>query len=77
MNYDMDAANEYFENEEAKANMRADYREAVPRCRHCGKPIGQITDPWGGKHGWLHNYEDGPDAYTFCKNNSGNEAEPR
>lgn len=30
MNYDMDAANEYFENQQGIANMRADYREAIP-----------------------------------------------
>ena len=46
-------------------------------CKHCGEPIGEITDPWGGKHGWTHHYEDGPDAYTFCKDEEGNEAEPK
>jgi hypothetical protein len=34
----MEEANEYFENEQAKANMRADYREAVPRCTTLGCP---------------------------------------
>jgi hypothetical protein len=30
-------------------------------------PVGEVTDPWGGKHGWIHRYEDGPDAYTSCR----------
>jgi len=36
-------------------------------CRFCNEPIGEIVDSWGGKHGFTHRLEDGPDAYTFCK----------
>jgi hypothetical protein len=36
------------------------------KCKHCGEPIGEITE-YGGKHGWTHHYDDGPDAYSYCK----------
>ena len=35
-------------------------------CKHCDVPIGQIVDPWGGKHEWTHRLEDGPDHYVPC-----------
>lgn len=40
--------------------------KTIDNCRHCGVPVGQIEDPWGGKHGWKHHYDAGPDAYVFC-----------
>jgi len=46
------------------------------RCQHCGVSIGQVVDPWGGKHGWTHCIDDGPDAYVYCGDDFGTEAEP-
>jgi len=44
--------------------------------KHCGVPVGEVIDHWGGKHGWIHRLEDGPDAYIFCRDEEGNEADP-
>ena len=39
-------------------------RKAI--CKHCGKEIGEWTDPWGGHPEWMHAPDDGPDAYMSC-----------
>jgi len=36
-------------------------------CVHCGEPVGEVTDSWGGKHGWIHHPDEGDSAYSFCK----------
>jgi hypothetical protein len=48
------------------------------RCKHCGKPIGHPTDDpvYAEMSGWVHNPEDGPDAYEYCGDEYGTEAEP-
>lgn len=35
-------------------------------CAHCRVEIGELVDPQGGKHGWMHRLNDGPAAYTYC-----------
>lgn len=45
-------------------------------CRHCGKAIGEISDPWGRNSYWIHNIQDGPDAYVYCGDRYGTNAEP-
>jgi hypothetical protein len=35
-------------------------------CKHCGKEIGEWTDPWG-EHVWMHAPDDGPDAHWNCR----------
>ena len=36
-------------------------------CRHCEEPVSEIVDPWGGRHGWIHNPDDGIDAHVYCE----------
>jgi hypothetical protein len=37
------------------------------RCKHCGEPISQVIDPWGGRHGWRHLLDEGDEAYENCR----------
>ena len=50
--------------------------EGDVRCVHCDVPIGLNRDPWGRADAWYHRLEDGPDAYTYCGDRYGTEAEP-
>jgi hypothetical protein len=48
------------------------------KCKHCGKTIAEILDPWGGAHGWHHvEATDNSDGVyqTWCKSGD-DEAEP-
>lgn len=48
-------------------------------CVHCSEPIGtRYQVQWNGAPdpGWIHHPDDGPDAYTYCGDEYGTEAEP-
>jgi len=45
-------------------------------CLYCQRPIGEVTDCDGGKHGWRHDHQSGPDAFAFCGHEYGTCAMP-
>jgi hypothetical protein len=46
------------------------------KCKFCQRPIGEVTDCDGGKHGWTHDPGAGPDSFSYCGDEYGTYAMP-
>jgi hypothetical protein len=45
-------------------------------CKYCQRPVGEVTDCDGGKHGWTHDHQAGPDSFDYCGDEFGTYATP-